>query len=193
MRLRAGDTRASGLGISIIVYKPVRRQQLLEGFHRLMEAQDQEKKAPIVKDVDSHMAEKIPLRILLADDSEINLKVGQAYFQKMGYQIETASNGIEVLQALDRQPYDVVFLDVQMPEMDGYEAARQIKLRWLANDRPRLIAMTGNVLPGERERCIEAGMDDYIAKPVRIKEIEAMLCHVWNLHDAKMLVGNHSE
>jgi CheY-like chemotaxis protein len=126
--------------------------------------------------VDAHLAENIPLRILLADDSEINLKVGQAYFRKMGYQIATASNGVEVLQALERQPYDAVFLDVQMPEMDGYEAARQIKLRWPEGDRPRLIAMTGNVMEGERERCIASGMDDYIAKPVRIKDIESMIC-----------------
>ena len=176
VRLRAGDTRTAEVGISIIVYKPVRRQQFLEGFHRLIEATSQQKKAPVVTEVDAHLAENIPLRILLADDSEINLKVGQAYFRKMGYQIATASNGVEVLQALERQPYDAVFLDVQMPEMDGYEAARQIKLRWPEGDRPRLIAMTGNVMEGERERCIASGMDDYIAKPVRIKDIESMIC-----------------
>jgi CheY-like chemotaxis protein len=84
------------------------------------------------------------------------------------------NNGREVIQALELQPYDVVFLDVQMPEMDGFEAARQICLRWQER-RPRLIAMTGNAMQGDREKCLKAGMDDYLSKPIRAKELETML------------------
>jgi CheY-like chemotaxis protein len=82
---------------------------------------------------------------------------------------------VEVLQALERQPYDIVFLDVQMPEMDGYEAARQLRRRWTDTERPRIIAMTGNAMQGDREMCLKAGMDDYIAKPLRVEELRASL------------------
>lgn len=82
-----------------------------------------------------------------------------------------------MLRALDAKIYDLIFLDVQMPEMDGYEAARRICEKWAENEfaRPRMIAMTGNAMQGDREKCLEAGMDDYISKPVRVEEIKAML------------------
>jgi len=124
--------------------------------------------------MDETPASRLPLRILLADDGPVNLKVGKCYLEKMGYRAGMVSNGLEVIQALELQPYDVVFLDVQMPEMDAYEAARQICRRW-QGQRPRLIAMTGNAMQGDREKCLEAGMDDYISKPIRTKELEARL------------------
>jgi signal transduction histidine kinase len=172
-RLRAGDTSASIVGISVFVYKPIRRSQLLDALGRALGGQEQ-KKAPVIEEFDGAMASRLPLRILLADDNAVNLKVGQAYFKRMGYYPESASNGLEVIAALERQPFDIVFLDVQMPEMDGYEAARQICSRW-AKQRPRMIAMTGNAMQGDREKCLDAGMDDYIAKPIRPKALEAAL------------------
>ena len=104
----------------------------------------------------------------------MNLKVGRTYLERMGYRVGLVGNGIEVIQALELQKYDIVFLDVQMPEMDGREAARQICQRW-KEQRPRLIAMTGNVMQGDREKCLEAGMDDYISKPIRATELETVL------------------
>jgi len=95
--------------------------------------------------------------------------------KRPGYRPEVAANGIEVLKLLEQQPFDLIFLDVQMPEMDGYEAARRIHAQWPDAGRPRLVAMTGNALEGDRERCLEAGMDDYVAKPVRITELQAVL------------------
>src|SRR5213078_3250153 len=83
--------------------------------------------------------------------------------------------GVEVLKALEQKAYDILFLDVQMPEMDGLEAARQICRRWSAEKRPRIVAMTGNALLGDREKCLQAGMDDYISKPVRIAELQSAL------------------
>ena len=91
---------------------------------------------------------------------------------KLGYRPELATNGVEVLEAMDDGNFDIIFLDVQMPEMDGLEAARQITKRWSGDRRPRLIAMTGNVLVGDREKCLAAGMDDYISKPIRIAELQ---------------------
>ena len=111
----------------------------------------------------------------MADDSRVNQKVGSRFLEKLGYRAEVVSNGLEVLQAFDRQPYDIVFLDVQMPEMDGYETARKLRLRYQDEDRPRIIAMTGNAMSGDREKCLAAGMDDYIAKPVRIEDLLAAL------------------
>jgi CheY-like chemotaxis protein len=112
---------------------------------------------------------------LIADDNRVNQKVGSGFLGKLGYRADVVGNGLEVLQALERQPYDIVFLDVQMPEMDGYEAARQLRLRWTGADRPRIIAMTGNAMQGDRENCLQAGMDDYIAKPVRAEDLRAAL------------------
>jgi CheY-like chemotaxis protein len=80
---------------------------------------------------------------------------------------------LEVIEAMQRQPYDLIFLDIQMPEMDGYETARQIQRRWA--ERPRIVAMTGNAMQGDREKCLAAGMDDYIVKPVRIDDLRATL------------------
>ena len=88
---------------------------------------------------------------------------------------DIANNGLEVLKALEQKAYDILFLDVQMPEMDGLEAARQICQRWPAEKRPRIIAMTGNALMGDREKCLQAGMDDYISKPVRVGELQSAL------------------
>ena len=92
---------------------------------------------------------------------------------KLGYRADVSANGLEVLAALERQPYDVVLMDVQMPEMDGIETAKKIHERWSA--RPRIIAITAYALQGDREKCIAAGMDDYITKPVKLEELQAVL------------------
>jgi CheY-like chemotaxis protein/HPt (histidine-containing phosphotransfer) domain-containing protein len=115
------------------------------------------------------------LRVLLADDNPINQKVGLSVLGKLGYRADVANNGLEVIQAIEQKIYDVLFLDVQMPEMDGLECARQMCQRWTRDKRPVIIAMTGNALMGDREKCLAAGMDDYIPKPVRIAELQAAL------------------
>jgi CheY-like chemotaxis protein/HPt (histidine-containing phosphotransfer) domain-containing protein len=95
--------------------------------------------------------------------------------ERMGYRADVAANGLEVLQSLRRQPYDVVLMDVQMPEMDGLEASRTIRGEWPDAQRPRIIAMTANVMPEDRQECLAAGMDDFIAKPIRVNELVAAL------------------
>nr|WP_282955638.1 response regulator [Bellilinea caldifistulae] len=111
------------------------------------------------------------MHILLAEDNLVNQKVAIGILQRMGYHVDVAANGLEVLEALRRQHYDVVLLDVQMPEMDGEEAAREIQRRYPPEDRPILIAMTANALEGDRERYLAIGMDDYISKPIRVEEL----------------------
>jgi signal transduction histidine kinase/ActR/RegA family two-component response regulator len=114
------------------------------------------------------------LRLLLAEDNVVNQRVAIRMLERLGYRPDVVSNGVEVVAAIERQPYDVVLLDVQMPEMDGLAAARAIRARW--PHRPvRLIAMTANALEGDREACLAAGMDDYLAKPVRIEALGEVL------------------
>jgi CheY-like chemotaxis protein/HPt (histidine-containing phosphotransfer) domain-containing protein len=121
------------------------------------------------------MAEKLPLRLLLAEDNVVNQKVALRTLARLGYRADVAANGIEVLAALARQPYDVVLMDVQMPELDGIETSRRIRRQSAPELRPRIIAMTANAMQGDRELCLSAGMDDYISKPVRVEDlIEAL-------------------
>jgi PAS domain S-box-containing protein len=115
-----------------------------------------------------------PLRILLAEDNVVNQKVALKMLKKLGYRADLAANGIEVLQSLERQPYDVVLMDVQMPEMDGLEATRHIRQIW-PNDGPKIIAITAYAMQGDRERCLNAGMNDYISKPMCINELARSL------------------
>jgi signal transduction histidine kinase/HPt (histidine-containing phosphotransfer) domain-containing protein len=176
VRLRGDDIRPAKAGIAGFVHKPVRPAQLLDALYRALSIQLQrEKRAPVTPVLDSSFAARFPLRLLLADDNAINQKVGLSVLQKLGYRADVANNGLEVLKALDQKPYDILLLDVQMPEMDGLEAARQICQRWPQNKRPRMIAMTGNAFLGDREKCLEAGMDDYITKPVRVGELQGAL------------------
>ncbi len=176
IRPRGDDHRPLQAGISIFVHKPIRPAQLLDSLCRALNVQVQrEKKAPPAPALDPHLALRLPLRLLLADDNPINQKVGLSVLHKLGYRADLANNGLEVLKALEQKAYDVLFLDVQMPEMDGLETARQICKRWPPERRPRIVAMTGNALMGDREKCLAAGMDDYISKPVRVGELQTAL------------------
>jgi signal transduction histidine kinase/DNA-binding response OmpR family regulator len=107
-----------------------------------------------------------PLRILVAEDNAANQKLAILMLEKMGYRADVAANGLEVLDAVERQPYDVVLMDVQMPEMDGLQASRRICACWPKHDRPRLIAVTASAMRGDREECLAAGLDEYITKPI---------------------------
>jgi PAS domain S-box-containing protein len=117
----------------------------------------------------------VKIRILLAEDNVVNQKVAIHLLDRIGYRADIAANGLEVLEILKRQSYDVVLMDVQMPEMDGLEATRRICQDWPANQKPTIIAMTANAMQGDREKCLEAGMDDYITKPVRREELAIAL------------------
>jgi CheY-like chemotaxis protein len=121
------------------------------------------------------MAARHPLRILLAEDNVVNQKLALRLLQQMGYRADLASNGLEAIECIERQPYDVVLMDVQMPEMDGLEATRRITAKWPRGQRPRIVAMTANAMQGDREECLTAGMDDYVTKPIRVDALVAAL------------------
>jgi CheY-like chemotaxis protein len=101
----------------------------------------------------------------------VNQKLALRLLQQMGYRADLASNGLEAIECVERQPYDVVLMDVQMPEMDGLEASRRITAKYPAPQRPRIVAMTANAMQGDREQCLAAGMDDYVTKPIRVDQL----------------------
>ncbi len=135
------------------------------------------------KAINRNLARQLPLRILVADDNVINQKVACLLLLNLGYRADTAANGLEVLEALKRQRYDVVLMDVQMPELDGLEATRRICREWGPGKRPRIIAVTAGAMPGDREKCFAAGMDDYVPKPVQAVELQEALLRAGGRED----------
>jgi CheY-like chemotaxis protein len=115
-----------------------------------------------------------PLRILLAEDNAVNQKVAQRMIERLGYRADIAANGLEVLEALERQAYDLILMDVQMPELDGLECTRQIRARTGAGQL-RIVAMTAFAFRADLEKCLAAGMDAFITKPIRIEALAAVL------------------
>ena len=139
--------------------------------------------------LDPEMASRHPLRILLAEDNAVNQKLALRLLGQMGYRADVAANGLEAIQALNRQQYDAILMDVQMPEMDGLTATRQIR-QSNSFRQPRIIAMTANAMQGDREMCLAAGMNDYITKPIRIDELVNALYKVVPLKDKNAAGSN---
>jgi signal transduction histidine kinase/CheY-like chemotaxis protein len=171
-----GDRESDGSVFAAELTKPVKPSQLYDALLGIFAGQ-----APLTRRrepaaaLDPDMAQRVPLRILLAEDNAVNQKLALRLLGQLGYRADVAGNGREAIAALERQPYDVVLMDVQMPELDGLEASRLICQRWPRSERPRLIAVTANAMQGDREQCLEAGMDDYISKPIRVDELIAAL------------------
>jgi CheY-like chemotaxis protein len=155
--------------------KPLHQSQLFDTLVSLLahDAAPRAAAAPAARPrIDAGLAAAHPLRILLAEDNVVNQKLALRLLQQMGYRADIAANGIEAIECCARQPYDVVLMDVQMPEMDGLEATRRIVARWPeAARRPRIVAMTANAMQGDREACLAAGMDDYVTKPIRVEAL----------------------
>jgi CheY-like chemotaxis protein len=159
--------------------KPLRQSQLFDTLVNLFEHDEaaRPRAAPAKPTIDAGMAQRHPLRILLAVDNVVNQKLAMRLLQQMGYRADLANNGIEAIECVQRQTYDVLLMDVQMPEMDGLEASRQINARWKPGNRPRIVAMTANAMQGDREECLAAGMDDYLTKPIRVERLVDALEH----------------
>ncbi len=176
-RREAGDTE--GL-FTAHLSKPVRQSQLYDTLVGVLAAQRPARTsaAPARAAIDPGMGVRHPLRILVAEDNAVNQKLALRILQQMGYRADLASNGIEAIESVERQTYDVVLMDVQMPEMDGLEASRRITTKWAPDARPRIVAMTANAMAGDREMCLAAGMDDYITKPIRVEQLVEALNHV---------------
>ena len=168
---RLPQVRSSGV-FSVQLAKPVKASQL---YNALLQALAEQLQEPAVDEPDVDKPATSSLRILLAEDNAVNQKVALRLLDQLGYRADVAANGLEALEALERQPYDVVLMDVQMPELDGLDASRRIRERWPAEARPRIVAMTANAMPEDRQACFAAGMDDYLAKPIRPTELAEAL------------------
>ena len=170
----AGVPRSrSAEDFTVQLAKPLKASQLYNALMTILAAPEEDRAVVSVEGDGS--PETSSLRILLAEDNAVNQKVALRVLDKLGYRADVASNGLEALEALERESYDVVLMDVQMPELDGLDASRRICERWPAESRPRIIAMTANAMVEDREACFAAGMDDYVAKPVRPEELAAAL------------------
>jgi CheY-like chemotaxis protein len=176
-RREAGDTE--GLFTAYLA-KPIRQSQLFDTLVGLVahDAAPRTVQAQVKPQLDPAMAARHPLRILLAEDNAVNQKLAMRILQQMGYRADLAANGIEAVESVRRQAYDVVLMDVQMPEMDGLEASRRICAMGTPEQRPRIVAMTANAMQGDREMCIDAGMDDYLTKPIRVDRLVEALHQV---------------
>jgi PAS domain S-box-containing protein len=174
---------ADGLGFAAQLAKPLKASQLYDALMRVFADRDDGRQIPPPSAEDG--ATKVsPLRILLAEDSAVNQKVALALLAKLGYRADVVGNGREALTALEQGRYDVVLMDVQMPELDGLDTTRRIHERWPAGERPRVVAMTANAMQEDREACFAAGMDDYVAKPIRPEALAEALRQVRPLTSA---------
>jgi len=156
------------------VTKPLKDSAFMHAVSTLFSEIPEEEAA--VVPADAHvLARDFPIRVLLAEDNPVNQKVALGYLERMGYRADLVVNGGEAVAALETRPYDLVLMDLQMPEMDGLEASRQIRRRLPRERQPKIIALTANAMEGDRELCVAAGMDDYISKPVKLNEMAAAI------------------
>jgi len=177
-------------GFSAYFVRPLRSEHLLHAMQTLWAARDSARKPPLVtrrslaesaKSAEARLTSQIVLRarVLLVEDNPVNQKVAQKMLERMGCTVEVARDGREAVEKCSAGVYDAVLMDCQMPVMDGFEATREIRRREGASRRCPIIAMTAGAMEGDRERCLDAGMDDYVAKPtVKIELIRALREHL---------------
>jgi len=176
-----GDAARCGeMGIAAYLLKPVRQSELREAIAKVLYDRTQPGDAPMVTQysLQQESPAQRSLRILLAEDNPVNQKLAIRLLEKRGHRVESVWNGKEALVALERRSYDLVLMDVQMPEMDGLEAVRRLRKRETfssSGEHQPVVAMTALVMKGDRDRCIEAGMDGYLSKPIRAQELDAVL------------------
>jgi CheY-like chemotaxis protein len=168
-------------GVDAFLTKPVKPSALQDTMATILSgdgtAAPRRERVVTGDEIDAELAARHPLRILLAEDNTVNQKLALRLLSRMGYAADVANNGLEALDAVGAGAYDLVLMDVQMPEMDGLEATRQIRSWDPSNPArsTRIVAMTANALAEDREACFAAGMDDYVSKPIRVNELTAAL------------------
>ena len=182
--VRMDSPEFESIGFASCVTKPIKPAQLSEVLVRVVSGvkQPPSSQTQVFSKLDPQMANRLPLRVLLCDDNAINQKVAVRLLQQMGYRADVSGNGVEALKAFERQTYDLVFMDVQMPEMDGLEATRAIRQRQQQQTEfPNfkspivIVAMTASAMQGDKEKCLASGMDDYLAKPVRLEDMRSIV------------------
>jgi two-component system sensor histidine kinase/response regulator len=199
MMTSLGDNNADGeelaaAGVIVCLTKPVKQAQVRACLSRSLTQPIDSPIAPRRMGPSAPVPTGTRGRVLIAEDNIINQKVAVLQLRRLGYSADAVANGAEAVEALERIPYDVVLMDCQMPEVDGYEATRRIRLQQHAARRVPIIAMTANALLGDRQKCLDAGMDDYITKPIKVSELRAALAR-WDPRHAPDaipdLIANH--
>ena len=204
---RPGDGRRTHqAGFAAYLVKPLHHDDLHDAMALAWETRAAPERLPLITrhsleearaaERPAHTPEQreVPARILLVEDNPVNQKLAIRLLEKLGCRVDVAANGREAVEMLATLPYDLVFMDCQMPEMDGYEATRAVR----ASDTPArqvpIVAMTANAMQGDRERCLEAGMDDYISKPIRREHLAAMLARwISTEHPGEQAAGGWAE
>ncbi len=170
---RGEAVMARDQGVTLHLIKPVRRRQLFRWLRvALGHPEEWDPRVTLLPEFEQPFVKQ---RVLLAEDNRVNQRVAMRMLQKIGHKVDVVANGAEAVDAVRRNDYDIVLMDCQMPEMDGYEATRLILAEGESESHPVIVALTANALVGDRERCLEAGMDDYVTKPVRIEVIDEVI------------------
>jgi CheY-like chemotaxis protein len=174
--LRGDAARCRELGIQAYLSKPVRQGDLLQSIKMLLGTQTSPSGDPPLLTTHALREHRTRLRVLLAEDNRVNQTLAVRILQKRGHTVEAVENGRQAIEALGRQPFDLILMDLQMPELGGVEATMLIREREKSvGGHIPIIAVTANALAGDRERCLNAGMDDYVSKPIQVKELFAAI------------------
>ena len=175
---RGDAERCRNLGVSAYLLKPIRQSELREAIARVLGARQQAGATPLVTRYSLHDARdpEAIFSVLVAEDNPVNQRLVVRMLEKRGHRVVVAGNGQEALGALAKDTFDLVFMDVQMPQMDGIEATGLIRKQEMGTSRHQIvIALTAHAMKGDRERCLAGGMDDYLTKPIRPQELSAIL------------------
>ena len=157
--------------------KPIKHSQLQEILINVLSGKEKGKKDKFLKEVmiDKKLGSQMPLRILLAEDNVVNQRVALRMLERLGYRADVAASGKEAVESVRNINYDIILMDILMPELDGFEATKIILDEFQPDQRPKIIAMTANAMQGDRESCLDAGMDDYMSKPIRIEDLQTVI------------------
>ena len=175
---RGDAARCQELGVAAYLLKPIRQSELREAIARVLGAREQEGAIPLITRFSLQDARDPTsvLRVLLAEDNPVNQLLASRLLEKRGHRVVVAANGREALAALEKESYDLVLMDIQMPEMDGLEATAAIREKEKGSGiHQPVIAMTAHAMKGDRERCLAGGMDGYLSKPIRLQELDELL------------------
>jgi CheY-like chemotaxis protein len=168
-------TRVAADDCAVTLLAPLKPHALFDALVSILAKDSTRLTKPLVKQFDATLGRRLPMRILLADDNAVNQKVGAVMLGRFGYRADIGGNGKEALEAVRRQSYDLVLMDVQMPEMNGLEATQRICAEFPKNSRPEIVAMTANARPQDVQDCLAAGMDGVLTKPVPVDELRSLL------------------
>lgn len=190
------SAEVESLNISAFLTKPIKHNQLYDTILSVLSDKAKLKYNRKINpfQIADNLAEKYPLKILVAEDNVVNQKVAQRILERMGYRIDVVSNGYEAVEVVKKIPYDIIFMDLLMPEMDGFTASKIIREKYSTGQCPKIIAMTANAMKEDKDKCLAAGLDDFISKPIRVEELQTILMHwgeeISNIQGCKSKPGN---